>query len=170
MAFNGYNGYNHNLYYGDSSSDDSVDGNNDECYESEEDYFVKCLYCPSEVKKSNYDWHMKKVHTCEECGNKMPRQSLKAHKERNHMEVCKTCKIQMLATPMKQHLMTHYKNCQYCNSSVHQQALEKHIHDNHPFHSTLGMIRLEKITDDEFNKLVAQNRISSKDGHLFKRL
>lgn len=152
--------YQNNEYSSDASSDDYED----------EDYLVDCPHCPNPVKRSNYDAHIEKVHTCDECGHQMPKKAIQGHKKRNHMEICQTCKVEMLATPMKEHVKIHYKQCKYCDLSVHQQTLEKHIQDNHPFHSTVGMICLEKLTDNEFNKLVAANRIYSKDGHLFKRL
>ncbi|XP_055307607.1 zinc finger protein 382-like [Sitodiplosis mosellana] len=158
------------MAYSYDYSTSSDDYNNDDYDESDEDFLVDCPHCPNPVKRSNYDAHMEKVHTCDECGNQMPKEALKGHKDRKHMEICLTCGKQMLATLMKQHIKTHNQQCKHCKLSFPQQTLEKHIQDKHPFHSTLGMICLDKITDAEFNKLVAANRIYSKDGHLFKRL
>lgn len=164
MAYNNYDGYGYDTsqdesYYDDTSQDESYD-----------DDLEQCRYCPSQVKRSNYYGHIERVHTCDECGHSMPQKSLQGHKDRKHMETCNTCGVKMLTTPMKQHLLSHYMECKYCKKSVHEQNMKKHIQDNHPFHATVGMICLDKLTDAEFNKLVAANRIYSKDGHLFERL
>lgn len=166
MAYYGYDDpFDYSSY---NSSCASSYGYDDEG--SDEDYLVDCPHCPNPVKRCNYETHIQRVHKCEECGNCMPKEALKGHKERNHMKICQTCGVQMLATPMKQHLKTHNKQCHHCKLTFPSHALKKHIQDNHPIHATLGMIRLDKVTDAEFNTLVAANRIFAKDGHLFKRL
>lgn len=154
MAFNGYDGY------GDSSWDEGGD-----------DPMVQCEHCPALVRESNYENHLQRVHKCDECGNFMPQKSLSGHKMRNHMEKCLICGTQMLKSLMPEHLRSHYRQCQYCNNSFRQADLEKHIQDSHSMHAVIGMIRLEKITGAEFNRLVAEKRIFSDDhGNLFKRM
>lgn len=174
--------YNHDPGYEEAYDEYYLsDGYDDNDYD-EDYYLVDCPHCPSQVKQSNYNSHIEKVHgekvalyRCDECGNKMSKRALQSHKERKHMETCQACGVKMLSSRMEQHVIRcqvqSHKRCKYCTSNFRSQnALEKHVASDHPLQSTFGMICLDKITDAEFNKLVAENRIFSKDGHLFKKL
>lgn len=97
----------------------------------------------------------------------MPKQSLVGHIQRNHH---KEKLIDDLAKMVDENLMplhqlTRFVACQYCNQSVLKSNLAKHVAKNH----ALGMIRLDKLNDDDFNKLIDEKGIYAKDGNLFRK-
>lgn len=135
----------------------------------DDDYLVECDHCTSRVKRSNYDDHLERVHECIHCGNHMPQKSLDGHIKRNHMTKCQYCTLLVLENAMAQHQLTHFTKCQHCNQSILKSNFAAHLANNHPLRETIGMIRLDKLSDDEFNKLIEEKRIYAKDGHLFRK-
>lgn len=135
--------------------------------ESDEDSDTpeECRYCDAIYKVRNRQRHMQTVHKCPHCNNYMPKTSIPAHIENKHLVECSYCNQRLLPAQMKLHEPTQFVRCQYCNENSLKQNLNAHIADRHPFHATIGMIR--KVDDAEFNRLVAENRVYAKDGHLF---
>lgn len=140
-------------YHGNGSSDD--DGSD----------YEDCRYCDATYKLRNRQRHMETVHKCPHCNNYMPKTSIPMHIENKHLVGCAHCNQRLLPDQMKQHVPTHFVRCQYCNENVLKPNVNTHIADRHPFHATIGMIR--KVNDAEFNRLVTENRIYAKDGHIF---
>lgn len=135
--------------------------------EDEGDYFVECQICDCHVKARNYDRHLNNVHKCKYCPNYMPKESLQSHIERKHIQRCRYCTVTLLEELMAQHESTHFVKCKYCVDKVLDQNLNEHVTKEHPFHATIGMLRMDKTNDQEFNRLIKENRIYAKDGHIF---
>lgn len=133
----------------------------------DDDYLVDCKHCPSQVKLSNYDEHLERVHECMHCGNHMRKQSLDAHIKRNHMVKCQHCMKMFVANAIALHQLIHYTKCQRCNESILKSELPTHLANNHALIETIGMIKLDKLSNDEFNRLIDEKRVFAKDGHLF---
>lgn len=151
----------YNDYYLYSDSDDySVVGD-----DGDDSSLEDCRYCDATYKRRNRQRHLDNVHKCSHCPNYMPKSSIEAHIENKHMVGFSHCNQRMLRSNLQQHESTHFVRCQYCNENVLKQILNTHVANRHPFHATVGMIR--KISDSEFNRLVAENRVYAKDGHLF---
>lgn len=148
-------------YYSDSDDYSNYDDDEEEDSSSEED----CRHCDARYKIRNRQRHMENVHKCPYCTNYMPKESIQGHIERKHMDACSYCDQWFLPAQMHQHELTHFIRCQYCSQNILKQNLNAHVADRHPFHATIGMIR--KLNDDEFNRLVAQNKVYAKDGHIF---
>lgn len=106
--------------------------------------YVNCTHCGDQVLHRNYQRHLEAVHKCRYCDNYMPKKSIKEHIERKHM-----------------------KKCSYCCEFVLETKMKNHCTENHPLQETIGMIQLNKISDERFNKLIRENRVYAKDGHLF---
>lgn len=149
-------------FYSSSESYESYD-------DDSEDYLVDCDFCAAQVKRSNYDSHLDRVHKCTHCGNYMPKDSLNAHIQRKHTTKCSHCGVLVLDTEMKRHAATHFATCGHCNESILKCNLENHLANNHPLLATIGMIRLDKLSSAEFNKLIDEKRVYAKDGHLFRK-
>lgn len=135
-------------YYGDYYDtydyyDDDDDG---DVASEDEDYFVDCKYCTSQVLESNYDKHLERVHKCRYCKNYMPKESIQRHIQEKHMRKCSHCHVVMLETKINQHISTH---------------------NNRSVEGPIGMIQLGKLNDAQFNKLIKENRVYAKDGQLF---
>lgn len=84
----------------------------------------------------------------------MPKESLAGHIKRCHMGKADDC-LERLKTELG-------------GLSANLANMEK-LANEHPLQATLGMIRLDKLTDDEFNGLLDENRIYAKNGHLFRK-
>lgn len=156
MAWNGET-YNNN-YYDDGDGDSSDD----------ED-LLSCDHCPSLVKRWKYADHLERVHKCKHCGNYMPKGSIASHISKHHTEKCPYCMKMFLSNEMAQHKLSHLIKCQHCNESVLSSELPAHRVNKHPLLETVGMIKLDQLSNDEFNKLVDEKRIYAKDGHLFRK-
>lgn len=151
-------------YYYDSSSDGYCYGSDD--YDDSDDY-MDCSLCDAQVKNRNYQSHLEKVHKCPHCTNYMPKESISGHIERKHTAQCRYCPMQVLDTDIEPHERSHFVKCKLCSSLILRSNLNQHTAESHPFRATIGMIRLEKLTDHEFNEMVRENRIYAKDGHIF---
>lgn len=134
-------------------------------------YLVVCKYCLEHVIASNYDNHLKLVHKCKYCENYMPKQSLAVHIKRVHE--CSSCGNHM----RKEALTGHINRCHLGKVDDCLKRLETAIGNScanlanieNLANVLLQMIRLDKLTNDEFNKLLDENRIYAKDGHLFRK-
>lgn len=145
-----------------SSSSDYYEEPND-C----DDEYIECSHCPAQVKRRNYQRHLDNLHKCNHCNHYMPQSSIEAHIERKHMRQCAYCPENLLEWDIERHESTHFVVCTFCNASILRSNLNKHTANDHPFRATVGMIRLDKFTTDQFNRMLNQNRIYCKDGHLF---
>lgn len=126
-----------------------------------------CRFCDTTYKIRNRQHHLEKVHKCPYCPNYMPKESIQRHIEGKHMIECSYCDQKLLPAQVQQHEATHFVRCQYCNENILKQNVNAHSASRHPFHATIGMIR--EMSDSEFNRLVAENRVYANDGHLFKK-
>lgn len=141
--------------------------------EPSEDEFVTCNVCGAQVLDCNFDRHLRRVHPnptvkCYYCPNYMPKKHLKAHIERKHTnKKCPHCSEIGSENEIKQHQFTHFTMCIYCRNTFLEKNLNAHVLEKHPLQATIGMIQLEKIGNDQFNRLVNEKRIYSKDGHLY---
>lgn len=132
----------------------------------ENKHMVACSYCNLKLMPAQMrDHEVTHFVRCQYCPNYMPKTSIPTHIENKHMVVCSHCDLKLMPAEKKDHEATHFVRCQYCNANVLTQNVNAHIADRHPFHATIGMIR--KIDDAAFNRLVAENRVYAKDGHLF---
>lgn len=178
------------IFY-DSSSDDSYYRNDDSCSDNGDD-FIECNYCDAQVKQKNMQRHLENLHQCPHCSNYMPKDSIAGHIERKHMVTCRYCGAEVLANQIGQHKARHFVACQYCTAEVainqieqheaghfvpckycaldiYELNVDKHVYQEHPLEAIIGLIQLRKISDANFNNLVARNRVFAKDGHIFVR-
>lgn len=129
----------YNAFFDDYDDDHDYD-DDDEC----RDPFVVCKYCNVRVLSSRLIKHLNNKHKCNHCHdhecNYMNVETLKAHIDEKHMVLCKHCDAKKLTDDIVQHELTH---------------------------SVVGMVQLQKLTDEHFNQLVAENRIYAKDGCLY---
>lgn len=146
-------------YYTSSSEydEDEDDGN----------YLIDCRFGDCQVLMKNYNQHLEKVHKCKYCSNYMPKESIESHIERKHTVQCPHCSAELLEHLMPQHKASHFIKCEHCQCLLLKQNLNQHLAEIHPFRATIGMIRLDKFSNEEFNRLIDQKRIYAKDGHLF---
>lgn len=135
---------------------------------------VKCEFCNNYMKSESLQAHIERKHTnsnvkCQYCSNSMPEKSLPGHIERCHTQKvkCRHCNAQVLADLLKKHESDHYEKCKHCGGTFLKQNLKNHITLSHPLHATIGMIKLDRISDERFNELVEGNCIYAKDGHVF---
>lgn len=157
----------------------------------DDDSYMNCKHCPAQVKANEYHVHLEREHKCLHCGNYMPKESLPGHLKRihecqycgaymrkesleghilkNHSEKCKYCSKMILDALMPVHLCIHFAACKYCNQNILVSNMGKHLAKVHPLQETLGIIRLDKISDDEFNELIDKKLIYAKSGHLFRK-
>lgn len=148
--------------YTDSDDYSSYDGSYDDQSDSSPE---DCQYCDATYKKRNRQRHLNNVHKCPHCPHYMPKTSIQTHITNKHMVGCSYCDQRVFTADLQQHELSHFVRCRHCDANILKQNITAHINDRHPFQATVGMIR--KITDTEFNQLVAANCVYAKDGHIF---
>lgn len=144
-------------YYDGYSQLDEDDGN----------YYIGCIHCDAEVLSRNMNRHLEKVHKCWHCNNYMPNEAIDGHIQRKHIITCDYCSAEILENEMDQHEQTHFFACRYCPLDIHEDDMDNHVRLNHALVAIIGVIQLQRISDNRFNQLVAANQIYSKDGLLF---
>lgn len=144
---------------------------NNENYSNDEngDAFEDCRFCSAKYKIRNRQRHHDHHHErCDHCSNVIPKTSMDTHIERKHTSRCRYCNEKVLTTELYQHKAIHHEKCKFCKQTVLKRDMNAHIADHHSSDKILGMIRLDKTSDQEINRLIAANRIYAKDGCLFK--
>lgn len=151
----------------DQSGDWDDEDDNDDYYD-DGDMIVYCGYCNKQLLNRNYDRHVDNVHhKCDHCTNYMPKKAIQQHIQRKHTQKCPHCTAELVVNLLPQHEATHFTKCEDCKVSFLKENLSKHMAESHPFRTTIGMIRLDKISNEEFNKMINEKRIHAKDGFLF---
>ena len=128
----------------DADYDDPPSENYDYFDGDDDNYnpFVNCRVCNKLVSSSFLNEHLDNQHKCNYCNdsNYMNAESLKTHIKENHMIPCKHCNAKKLTIEIAEHEQSH---------------------------PAVGMIQLNRLTNERFNQLVAENRIYAIEGSVF---
>lgn len=149
----------------DEYSDVDGDGNG---YEE----WIDCDCCPAHVLAIHYDRHVNRNHKkCPLCEKRMFQSEIDKHIEDEHMIYCTECgEKQLLSVEAKQHERQHLLTCEFCNKQILKENMKKHLQERHcSVESVIGVVRSLKITDAQFNELVANKRIYACDGIIYMK-
>lgn len=131
-----------NLDFDADKDDYSLEESDNNDCDRDDDPFVNCKVCNKPVSSSFLKEHLENQHKCNYCNDcdYMNTESLETHIKEAHMIKCKHCNVKKLTNEIAQHELSH---------------------------TIVSMIQMNKLTDERFNQLVAENRVYAIEGNLY---
>lgn len=112
-------------------------------------------YASSYTSEDVYVW-------CKHCPNRMPQTSLNSHIQNKHCIPCKYCDAKVLPTSMDAHIQNKHQ------VETLTEEIQRLRFENVELRSRQVIGFTHNFDDDQFNKLVAQNKIRSQNNVIYR--